>query len=156
MYCAYATDCAAQTSPEANRLVGEQNFSFTANDLLSLPDKKSIVSLVISKVFRGLENKKDTLLLVSALNDRLNLGVNRETIANAIPYLEARHKFIHADGKADDKFKEDYPYVELDEDGRIKLNATIIQKIITSLNKLIAEYDAAMKSNHLFPPEEFE
>ena len=156
LYCAYATDCAAQTSPEANRLVGEQNVKFTANEILSLPDRKSIVSLVISQVFRGIENKKDTLLLVSALNDRLNLGVNHDTIANAIPYLEARHKFIHADGKADDKFKADYPNVELDGDGRIKLNATIIQKIITSFNKLVAEYESAMKSNNLFPPEEFE
>ena len=50
-----------------------------------------------------IENKKDTLLLVSALNDRLKLGVGIETISNALPYLDARHKFIHADGKADDK-----------------------------------------------------
>ena len=42
LYCAYAIDCAAQTSPEANRLVGEQNVSFTANDILSKNDRKSI------------------------------------------------------------------------------------------------------------------
>lgn len=156
LYCAYATDCAAQTSPKANRLVGEQNCTFNANDILSMPDRKSIVSLVISRVFRGLENKKDTLLLVSALNDRLNLGVSNETIANALPYLEARHKFIHADGKADDKFKADYPGIELDNEDHIKLNATIVQKAITSFKKLIAEYETALKSNNLFPQEEFE
>lgn len=156
LYCAYATDCAAQTSPDANRLVGAQNISFTANDILSLPDRKSIVSLVISRVFRGLENKKDTLLLVSALNDRLNLGVSHDTIANALPYLEARHKFIHADGKADEKFKADYPGVELDEDDNIKLNSQIVQKIISAFKKLVAEYESAMNSNSLFPPEEFE
>lgn len=156
LYCAYATDCAAQTSPDANRLVGAQNISFTANDILSLPDRKSIVSLVISRVFRGLENKKNTLLLVSALNDRLNLGVSHDTIANALPYLEARHKFIHADGKADEKFKADYPGVELDEDDNIKLNSQIVQKIISAFKKLVAEYESAMNSNSLFPPEEFE
>lgn len=156
LYCAYATDCAAQTSPDANRLVGDQNCSFTANDILSQPDRKSIVSLVISKVFRGLENKKDTLLLVSALNDRLNLGVNRETINNALPYLEARHKFIHADGKADEKYKADYPGVELDADDYIKLNATIVQKAIVTSKKLVAEYEAVMKANRLFPQEEFD
>lgn len=156
LYCAYVTDCAAQTSPMANRLVGEQNFTFSANDILSLPDRKSIVSLVISKVFRGLENKKDTLLLVSALNDRLNLGVSRDTIENALPYLEARHKFIHADGKADEKFKADFPDVELDDEDNIKLNVTIIQKVITTFNKLVVEYESAMKSNNLFPSEEYE
>lgn len=156
LYCAYATDCAAQTSPNANRLVGDQNCSFTANDILSMSDRKSIVSLVISKVFRGLENKKDTLLLVSALNDRLDLGVSWDTISNALPYMEARHKFIHADGKADEKFKADYPGIELDEEGYIKLNATIIQKAIATFKKLITEYEAAMKLNNLFPQEEFE
>lgn len=156
MYCAYATDCAAQTSPMANRLVGDQNFNFTANEILSMPDRKSIVSLVISKVFRGLENKKDTLLLVSALNDRLNLGVSQDTISNALPYLEARHKFIHADGKADDKFMADFPGVELDEEDNIKLNVAIIQKVITAFNKLVAEYESGMQSNNLFPLEEYE
>lgn len=156
LYCAYATDCAAQTSPEANRLVGEQNVSFTANDILSKNDRKSIVSLVISKVFRGLENKKDTLLLVSALNDRLDLGVNRDTIANALPYLEARHKFIHADGLADEKYKVDFPGMELDENGYIKLNSSIVQKAILALKKLVTEYEEALKSNNLFPAEEFD
>lgn len=156
LYCAYAIDCAAQTSPEANRLVGEQNVSFTANDILSKNDRKSIVSLVISKVFRGLENKKDTLLLVSALNDRLDLGVNRDTIANALPYLEARHKFIHADGLADEKYKVDFPGMELDENGYIKLNSSIVQKAILALKKLVTEYEEALKSNNLFPAEEFD
>ena len=156
LYCAYAMDCAAQTSPDANRLVGEQNCSFTANDILSKPDRKSIVTLVISKLFRGLENKKNTLLLVSSLNDRLNLGVSQETIDNAMPYLEARHKFIHDDGMADEKFRTDYPNVELDAEGHIKLNSTIVQKVIVSFKKLISEYEMAMKNNNLFPQEEFE
>lgn len=156
LYCAYATDCAAQTLPDANRLVGEQNCTFTANDILSMPDRKSIVSLVISKVFRGIENKKDTLLLVSALNDRLSLGVSKDTINNALPYLEARHKFIHADGKADEKYKAGYPGVELDADDYIKLNATIVQKAIVASKKLVAEYEAVMKANSLFPQEEFD
>lgn len=156
LYCAYATDCAAQTSPDANRLVGEQNITFTANDILSQRDRKDIISLVITRVFRGIENKKDTLLLVSALNDRLNLGVSQETIKNALPYLEARHKFIHSDGKADEKFKADYPSMELDEHGYIKLNSTVIQKAITAIKKLVAEYEEVMNNNHLFPKEEFE
>ena len=155
-YCVYAIDCAAQTSPDANRLVGEQNFNFAANDLLSQPDRKAIVSLVVSKIFRGIENKKDTLLIVSALNDRLGLGVNKDTIKNALPYLEARHKFIHADGKADDKFKTDYPEVELDADDYIKLNATIVLKAIAASKKLVFEYETKMKANNLFPKEEFE
>lgn len=156
LYCVYATDCAAQTSPEANRLVGEQNVSFTANDILSQNDRKGIVSLVISKVFRGLENKKDTLLLVSALNDRLDLGVNRDTITNALPYLEARHKFIHADGLADAKYRADFPAMELDENGYIKLNSSIVQRAIVALKKLVTEYEEAMKANNLFPTEEFD
>lgn len=156
LYCAYATDCAAQTSPDANRLVGEQNITFTANDILSQRDRKDIISLVITRVFRGIENKKDTLLLVSALNDRLNLGVSQETIKNALPYLEARHKFIHSDGKADEKFKSDYPSMEIDEHGYIKLNSTVIQKAITAIKKLVAEYEEVMNNNHLFPKEEFE
>ena len=137
-------------------MVGEQNCSFTANDLLSQPNRKAIVSLVVSKIFRGIENKKDTLLIVSALNDRLGLGVNRDTIKNALPYLEARHKFIHADGKADDKFKADYPEIELDADDYIKLNTTIVQKAIVALKKLVSEYETVMKANNLFPHEEFE
>lgn len=156
IYCAYITDCAAQTSPNANRLVGEQNITFTANDILSQNDRKSIIKLVISRVFRGLENKKDTLLLVSALNDRLSLGVNKDTIMNALPYLEARHKFIHADGLADDKYKNDYPEIDIDDNGYIKLNNAVVQKAITAIRKLVNEYEVVMKENNLFPTEEFE
>ncbi|MDO4826808.1 MAG: hypothetical protein Q4B16_04545 [Bacteroidia bacterium] len=156
LYCAYASDCAAQTSPNANRLIGAQNCSFNANDLLSLPDRKSIISLIMSRVFRSIENKKDTLLLVSALNERLNLGVSPDTISNALPYLEARHKFIHSDGKADDKFSTDHPEIALDKDGYIILNSTIIQKALSAIKKLVTEYESAMKANNLFPQEEFE
>lgn len=155
IYCAYATDCAAQTSPNAQRLVGEQNFNFTANDILSKKDRKEIVSFVIEKIFRGIENKKDTLLLVSALNDRLNLGVNNDTIMNAMPYLEARHKFIHSDGLADNKYKDMYPNIELTGEGYIKLNTTVIQKATTAITKLVCEYEEAMTKNKLFQNEEY-
>ena len=94
--------------------------------------------------------------MVSALNDRLNLGVNSEIINNALPYLEARHKFIHADGKADEKYKFDFPGVELDEEDHIKLNAAVVLKAIMASKKLVAEYETAMKANKLFPQEEFE
>lgn len=156
LYCEYATDCAAQASPNANRLVGDQNFNFTANDILSKTNRKDIVSMVISKVFRGIENKKDTLLLVSALNERLGLGVNPDTISNAMPYLEARHKFVHAGGRADEKYRNDYPGMEIDDDGYIKLNSTIIQKGIGAIKKLVNEYEEKMQTNGLFPTEEFE
>lgn len=155
-YCAYVSDCAAQTLPNANKLIGDQNCSFTANDLLSLPDRKTIVSLIMSKVFRNIENKKDTLLLVSSLNDRLKLGVGIETISNALPYLDARHKFIHADGKADDKYRKDYPQIALDKDGYIILNSTVIREALSAMQKLVSEYESTMKTNNLFPQEEFE
>lgn len=156
IYCAYATDCAAQTSPNAQRLVGEQNYNFTANDILSKKDRKEIVSFVIEKVFRGIENKKDTLLLVSALNDRLNLGVNKETIGNAMPYLEARHKFIHSDGRADEKYRSMYPKMELTKDGYIKLNRRVIHKATAAITKLVCEYEEAMTRNKLYPNEEYQ
>jgi hypothetical protein len=156
LYCSYITDCAALMSPNANRLVGDQNITLTANDILSKRDRRSIVAFVTSRIFRGLENKKDTLLLVSALNDRLSLGVSQDTIASALPYLEARHKFIHADGKADEKYMTDYPEMVIDEDGYIKLNSSVIQKAVTALKRLVTEYEEAMKANDLFPLEEFE
>lgn len=156
IYCAYATDCAAQSSPNANRLVGEQNYSFTANEILSKRDKKEIVSAVIGKVFRGIENKKDTLLLVSALNDRLGLGVGKDTISGAMPFLEARHKFVHSDGIVDSKYKTDYPNMELTDDNRIKLNSKIIKKASDAIVSLVTEYENAMTKNHLFPNEEYQ
>ena len=156
MYCEYATDCAAQTSTEVNRLVGEQNLNFSANDILSKVGKKEIVSMVMSRIFRAIENKKNTLLLVSFLNDRLNLGVSEDIINEAMPYLEARHKFIHADGLADEKYKSYFPNIELTDDGYIKLNITVIRKAMTAIKKLVYEYEIKMKANNLFPSNEYE
>lgn len=156
IYCEYALGCAALTSPEANRLVGEQNVNFLANDILSKSSKEEIISMVISKIFRGIENKRDTLLLISAINDRLNLGIAKDLIQNAMPYLEARHKFVHSDGAADELYKQKYPDIALDEKGKIKLNTSVIQKASSSVMKLIVEYDTVMKQHGLFPSSEFE
>ena len=156
LYCSYISECASMMAPLANRLVGEQNCTFTANDILSKTTREEINKMVISEVFRKIENKKNTLLLVSAVNERLELGVSEETLQNALPYLEARHKFVHDDGLADEQFKEKYPNVKLDKKGYIKLDKTIMDKVFGLMLQLVREYDERMTANGLFPPGELE
>lgn len=154
-YLSYILNCGAETLDEPNRLVGDQSFSMGANEILATSSREEIVMIVMKNIFRKLENKRNTLLLVNEINSRLALQIDAEVIDKAMPFLEARHMFVHSDGIADEKYKESFPDMKLTEKGQIKLNATIMHKAMSVIKGLVNSFESKMKELNYFKSEEF-
>lgn len=156
LFLGYTLTCGALTFDNPTRLVGnDQKVNMNANDILSLDCKADIVSRIMQDIFRKLENKRDTLLLINELNSRLGLEVSEDVISKAIPYLQSRHKFVHADGLVDKEFKLLYPTIQLTNDGYIKLNSMIMKSAFTAIKNLVEEFERKMSEKHYFPAEEY-
>lgn len=155
-YLGYALNAGALTLDEPGRLVGDQKFQMTANEILATDSREEIVKIVMTNVFRKLENKRDTLLLVNEINSRLALGVEEETINKAMPFLEARHVFVHADGFPDEDFRQKYPEMKITDKGQIKLNVTIMHHAVAQIRALITLFEQRMKEKNYFLNSEFE
>lgn len=156
IYLGYVLDCGSLTMEEPNRLVGNtQGVKFMANEILSLNTKEEIYGRVMSEIFRNLESARDTLSLIREINKRLDLGVSNEIIDAAMPYLDSRHAFVHADGLADDMFKRKYPNVALEDNGKIKLDKKIMKKVFSSVLKLVNEVEKKMSEKRYFPEAQY-
>lgn len=156
IYCRYALGQAASHVADATRLIGDQNNqTFKINEILSKTTKDEIFSMVTDKIFRAIEKKKDTLELVTALNERINLGIESVIFDKAMPYLEARHLFIHADGLTDQEYRDKYPHVKLTEDNYIKLNPTIIKEAQVAIHNLVLAYDQKLTDNSYIDRDEY-
>lgn len=157
LYLSYALNCSALTLDDATRLIGTQsNLQFNIKDILDKGTKEGIYKMILDRVFRSIENKRDTLELVSALNIRLNLGVNAEIITNAMPYLEMRHLFIHNDGVADEIYRNKYPEIRVNGDGQIILNSYVMNQARILVSALVTDYDNKLKEASCFCRKEFE
>lgn len=156
LYFNYVLRCAALTAPNINRLIGEQNdITMKVNDILALQSREEIVSDIMSQVFRRIESKKDTYLLINTLNERLSLGVETGVIKAAMPYLEARHIFVHADGIADNNYKKKYPNIKL-KHGKIFLDSRIIREYIATVEALVSSFEEKMIECGYYSDKEFE
>lgn len=144
-YLRYILKQGALNGADTQHLIGENStINLKANDILALPTKKDITGLIMDNVFRSLERERSTIKLISRINDRLGLNVSEEVIREALPYLDARHIFVHSDGKPDEEFMEKYPDIELDRKGKIELNATFISNAYNSVCDMLHRFDDAM------------
>lgn len=121
-----------------------------------LDSREKIVTVIMQGIFRKLEGKRDTLLLINELNNRLGLDISENVINKAMPYFEARHKFVHSDGIPDEEYLQKYPQMKLTENGKIKLNKEIMQKVFTTARALVNEFERKMAEKGYFLPEEYQ
>ena len=157
LYFGYIFECSALTAPNTQRLIGEQHdVKLTVNEILSFNSREKIIAAVMSQVFRRIENKKNTLLLITTLNERLALGVDNKIIDAAMPYLEARHIFVHADGVADQEYRKKYPTTKITTRGKIYLDSNIIKEFITTIESLVLAFEEKMAQSKYFPNDELE
>lgn len=157
IYLGYVLTCGALSAPDPVNLVGnEQKINMSANDILSLKNIEDVVAKIMQDIFRKIENKRDTLLLVRELNNRLGLDIEDEIIEKAMPYLQARHKFVHADGLVDDDYKKKYTNMKLTKDGCIKLNRKIMNSAFFAIKNLAEAFENSMSMRHYFPKDEYQ
>lgn len=153
-YIRYILKEAAINGADPNRLVGEHNVNMKANEILSKPNKREIISIIMEQIFQQLENERSTITLISKIKNKLGLNIPQDEIDAAIPYLEVRHVFVHSDGKPCEDFKRRYPEIKLDQNNRILLNSTFAKDAYKKIKNLILAIDNEMMSKNYFSASE--
>lgn len=153
-YLRYVLKEAALNGVNPDRLIGEHNVNLKANQIISKSNKKEIISMIMEQVFQQLENERSTITLISKINSKLGLGIPKEIIEKAIPYLEIRHIFVHSDGKPCETFKNKYPEIKLEPKGRILLNFSFAQAAYSAVKNLILTIDNKMMNKEFFSSSE--
>lgn len=143
-YLKYILREAALNSDNPHRLVGEHKVNMSANDLLSKPTRKDIIEAIMYQIFQQLENEKSTLELIKKVRNKLGLTISDDIINAALPYLEIRHIFVHADGKPCEEFLEKYPTIQLDAKNRIALNSDFAKRAFSTVKTLLHTMDQDM------------
>lgn len=104
---------AALAGVDPSRFIGNVKVDVKATDLLKAGSWDVVVRLISDDIFRKLENERSTIELIRKSIDRLGLNINIQTLNDAMPYLDARHIFVHRDGKTDDDYRRKYPGIRL-------------------------------------------
>jgi hypothetical protein len=147
----------AGLSPE--RLIGEHKVSITVNDVLDCGGWKNVIEMISRDLFRHLEQeakRHGVLKLLKALSTKLDLGVDENIRDAAIPYLELRHKLVHADGVADEAFCRDYPSLGAEPDKPIPLGFVTITKAREAVVAMVRNYDECAIRKGRIPDEDLQ
>ncbi|GHG82052.1 hypothetical protein [Pseudodonghicola xiamenensis] len=150
-YLATSLGRAALTEIDPNRYTGEVKIDIKASELLAAGSWESVVSLISSKIFRALENEKSTRKLIKKISDRVGLELDDAILDTAMPYLDARHILVHADGIADVEYKTAYPDIELNDD-KLSINFTFVTHAKDAVHKLACHIDEQFLDKGLVPP----
>ena len=95
------------------RFVGDVKIDLQATDILKAGNWAAAVKEISDQIFRKLENERSTADLIIKASNRLGLNIDRNMLSDAMPYLDARHIFVHRDGKADETYRIAYPQIQL-------------------------------------------
>lgn len=155
-YFRYILKQGAQNGVEIGRLVGHNEIALHANEILSKTNMDAVVELIMKRVFRQLENERSTTKLINQIKNKLGLTIDQEIIDKALPYLEARHIFVHADGKPDNDYLRRYPDTIVDSMGRIKLDSNYIIHAYRAARDLTIAFDKEMAKHGYFPTTEMQ
>lgn len=144
---------AAENGFDAGRLIGEHSTKLDAKVVLAAGSWADIARLITDSVFQSLEGEQSTLKLLEKVSTKLALGVDKNLIANALPYLEVRHFLVHANGKIPAQFKKENPQISTEAE-HIKLDYKFVGEFRDAIKKLIKEFDEKVIVANLLKPED--
>lgn len=89
-----------------SQLTGESisKQQLTFKEIIDLRDYDNISNEIVDRVFRSLENKRDTKGLIRKIIDSFGIEVEEGTLEKALCYFELRHLLVHNNGCADQKY----------------------------------------------------
>jgi hypothetical protein len=148
-YFSEILEAATRNGLDANRLVGEHQTTFKANDLLSAGSWHNVVGMVSQSIFRSLENEKNTRKLLEKLSAKLDLSVDEAKIKAALPYFEMRHLLVHADGVVDQAFVTAFPGFSEVVDRKLALENARLHRARKAVTELIEEFDQKITAKGL-------
>lgn len=142
---------AAQKGIDPARFLSNTKIDLTAKEVLTAGNWEETVKIISEKVFRKIENKKNTQLLIESARDHLNLDVPDALIHAAMPYLGARHILVHRNGIPDDEYLVAYPTVRLLR-GKILVDSELITEARTAIMELAKRINDQVIAQELVRP----
>ncbi len=140
---------AAHTGMDPARLIGDLKVDLKVADLLATGSWNEMVKKISETIFRSLENERSTIKLIDKIDGRLGLKLLPKKIADAMPYLDARHIIVHRDGRPDTVYRTKYPAIGIATDARIKLDFNFINNARTSICALARHIDDQVIAKNL-------
>lgn len=138
---------ASEKGVDAGRVIGEHSVKIDAKKVLEAGSWTNVTRLIAESIFQSLESEKSTLKLIEKVSNKLALGVNKQLIEDAIPYLEVRHFLVHADGEVSDQFKRDYPHIKINNKNKVSLTSDFIKDLKRKVTALLQEFDKEVIRN---------
>lgn len=128
-----------KTNPD--RLIGEHKVSISAKEILNLDSKQAVNEKIVDSLFQTMEAERSTIKLIKSTCNKLGLEISEDLINGALPYLELRHKLVHADGKLDAEFRSLYPFIRHTNKNYVDLRYSLIKEARSNVNNLVIAID---------------
>lgn len=129
---------------EPMKIVGKvsaDSSSLTYNEIIKLGSMDNIAERMVEDIFRKFENERSTTKLIDKVLSHTKILTDNNLKESAMMYLEMRHLFIHAKGKADDKFISKYSGFKLKADGKLPTNFKTVTTAIKSVKNFAKDID---------------
>lgn len=107
---------AAMKGIDPARFIGNVKLEIHAADILRAGSWDAVVRMISDALFRKFENERNTKDLIDKASVRIGLQLDTSILSAAMPFLDARHMLVHRDGKTDEKYRSDYPNIEIRND----------------------------------------
>jgi len=147
---------ASKAGLSLDRLVGEHKVSFEINDILKCKNWDILIEMVSKVLFRKLENERSTIKTLTAIANKLDLGVDEIIRNNAMPYLDIRHLLIHAEGKADDEFCKKYQSFLATRGEPIQLTYSLVSDAREKIINMVKNYDDCVVAKNIVLQEDLQ
>lgn len=142
---------AAAKGVDPARFVGEHDFKIGAKELLTLGSWEAVVRYTSATIFRRLEEERSTTRLLALLPNKLGVSVDQAIVDAAKPYLEARHRFVHHDGKVDAVFAAAHPSFGLSDGDYLPTTYAFVNDAQATIRALVEEFDRKLVASGLLP-----
>lgn len=149
----YLRDVLKELYPLQSYLVSQLNGEhinkqhLTYKEIIDLKDYDSITNEIVNRVFRSMENKRDTKSLIDKIQESFNLTIEDDVKNRALCYMELRHLLVHNKGFADDTYIHTYGHYytsPLEVNKRIHTTFLVYKSAQYAIHKLCSIIDAQL------------
>lgn len=127
----------------------------TFAEIVNLGDYSKISGLMVTKVFRKLENERSTTLLLEKVLNHTKITLDDNLKNKALMYLQMRHLFIHNKGLVDKVFVDSFGYLsKLKIGNKLPTNFDTINNALTIVFDLCGKIDCELIKNNLVSKRE--
>lgn len=147
-------EMAALAGLDPSRFVGDSKVDMKVGELLATGSWEALIAHISDELFRSMENERSTTKLIEKFDRKLGLGLSKPMVADAMPYLDARHIIVHRDGVADQPYKDAYQAVMLTDGDRIKLDFPFVNNARAKVCDLAKHMDDQAMAMNLCRPQD--